>query len=218
MTKPDFQYRNPVQAEFWEERFAHEFTPWRQTASATELVSFIAAQPRCLRVLVPGCGHGEEVAQFIAAGWPVTAFDFAERAIEQARSRLANLIRQASATVDLFQADFFNYQQPTPFDLIFERAFFCALPATQRQAIVNKWHELLAPGALLAGYFYLQMAPHLSEEKPRGPPFICDYAEWLELMQVNFELLEHQPVKQSLPVFAAHEYWQVWRKKVVVRP
>jgi hypothetical protein len=50
---------------------------------------------------------------------------------------------------------FFEYQPAAALDLIYERAFFCALPPVRRQDIVRRWIELLPPGALLAGYFSL---------------------------------------------------------------
>lgn len=214
MTAPTFLHKNPNQPEFWDERFAQQFTPWHQTQMASELQDFIATQSKPLHTLVPGCGHANDVALFIQADWPVTALDFSAQAIQQARTGLAELISAARASVTLVQADFFQHQPSRPYDLIFERAFFCALPPLQRAAIVAKWRELLAPGALLAGFFYLQTDAQINDDKPRGPPFICAEAEWLNFMQNDFELIAQRQSQQSLPVFAGHEYWQVWRKKV----
>ncbi len=208
-----FQHRNPNQAEFWDERFARDFTPWHQPQPAAELGAFLQRQNQPAATLIPGCGHAEEVLQFIRAGWPVTALDFSAQAIQAAQQRLSAKNLPTGAQLELLQADFFSYQPASAFELIFERAFFCALPVAARSAIVAKWHDLLLPGGLLAGYFYLQSEVPAAADKPRGPPFICAEPEFQQLMQTRFELLEQQPASVSLPVFAGHEYWQVWRKK-----
>ena len=62
------------------------------------------------------------------------------------------------------EADFFAFQPPRPLDLIYERAFLCALPPAMHEAIAARWAALLPAGALLAGYFFF-------DKTRSGPPF-----------------------------------------------
>ena len=66
--------------------------------------------------------------------------------------------------------------------------------------------EVVAPGGLLAGYFFL--APG-----ERGPPFpLHDDAELRGLLEPRFERIEDRAAAHSIAVFAGHERWQVWRR------
>jgi len=84
---PAFSHRDPSSASFWDERFAAGFTPWDAGAPAPALLRWLAAlgPGNGRRVLVPGCGSGHEVAALDAAGFRVTAIDYAAQAVAQAR-------------------------------------------------------------------------------------------------------------------------------------
>ncbi|HET7404358.1 MAG TPA: hypothetical protein VFJ62_21335, partial [Usitatibacter sp.] len=65
MSTPTFPKRDPATAEFWDLRYAAHFLPWDAGRVPADFQAFVAAQPRALRVLVPGCGSGWEV-RFLA--------------------------------------------------------------------------------------------------------------------------------------------------------
>ena len=195
---PDFQTRDPSAPEFWSERFERNFTPWDKGGIPQELRAFVERNPP-LATLIPGCGAGYEVALLSEAGWDVTAIDFSEAAVAAARAILGPWGKHVQ------HADFFTYTPSKPVELIYERAFFCALPKHMRPAVVQRWAELLRPGSLVAGYFFFG-------EAPKGPPFGIAPTELDQLLAPFFERIEDQPVSDSLPVFAGKERWQIWRR------
>lgn len=197
---PSFASRDPAAAEFWSERFAQQFTPWDRGGVPAALRQFVARSPRPYVTLIPGCGTAYEVAFLSEAGWDVTAIDFSPAAVEAARTMLG---RRSERVVE---ADFFNFVPSRPVELIYERAFLCALPRRLWPAVAARWATLLAPGGLLAGFFYF-------DDAPKGPPFGIDAAELETLLSPNFERLADDAVTDSVPVFAGKERWQVWRRR-----
>lgn len=199
MAGPTFDSRDPSSPEFWSERFEKGFTPWDRGDVPERFRQFVSQAKRPYITLIPGCGTGYEVVCLSDAGWGVTAIDFSGASVEAARQVLG---RWAQRVV---QADFFEFVPSRPVELIYERAFFCALPVHMREAIVARWAELLQPGGLLAGFFFFG-------DSPKGPPFGIAPAELNALLAPFFEQIEDLPASDSLPVFAGSERWQVWRR------
>ncbi|BBB58963.1 hypothetical protein UNDKW_0690 [Undibacterium sp. KW1] len=199
----DFINRDPRNPQFWDERFEKNFIPWDKGNAPAELQVFMQAASQSMNTLIPGCGNGYEAAFLAQAGWPVVAIDFSPAAVRSAQAAIGEWGKH------VIEADFFAYTPAQPLDLIYERAFFCALPPAMRADIVKRWAALLPKGALLAGYFFFDDAP---EASLKGPPFTIHSAAFRELMSPYFSLLEEQAVSDSIPVFAGKERWQVWRR------
>jgi SAM-dependent methyltransferase len=151
-------------------------------------------------VLVPGCGSAWDVRHFAENGWDVLGIDFSHEALAAARPILgphANRTRQA---------DFFAALPEAPFDVVYERAFLCALPRRMWGDWARRMAELVKPGGLLAGFFYFDAGE-------RGPPFpLHSQAELDALLAPGFERIEDAPVADSIAVFLGKERWQVWRR------
>lgn len=196
---PTFATRNAADPAFWDERFEQGFTPWDLGGVPEEFRQFIDSRAPC-PTLVPGCGNGWEAAWLFERGWPVTAIDFSPQAVASARRALG----AAGAVVQ--QGDFFAFTPQPPCQLVYERAFLCALPPAMRAAYAARVAELLPPGGLLAGYFYLG-------ETRGGPPFAMPADELEALLAPAFERLEDRPSAAPLPVFQGQERWQVWRRR-----
>lgn len=194
-----FGTRDPSAPEFWSERFAQSFMPWDNGGVPAALERFVRDAPRAYTTLIPGCGSGYEVACLAQAGWDVVAIDFSSEAVAAARANLGPL----AGLIE--QADFFSYQPARQIELIYERAFFCALPPRLRPAIVARWTQLLAPGALLAGFFFF-------DEALKGPPFGISEGDLHALLRPHFDCIADEDVTDSLPVFAGKERWQIWRR------
>ncbi len=153
-------------------------------------------------MLIPGCGTGYEVRAFAERGHSVLAIDFSEAALDAARrelGRLASLVRRD---------DFFSLQEK-PFDVVYERAFLCALPRRLWSAWGRRVAELLRAGGELAGFFYI-------DDNERGPPFGIARADLAALLSPSFIMVENFkiPAAQSLPVFKGKEVWQVWQRRL----
>ncbi len=197
---PEFDSRDPQLPAFWDERFERGFTPWDRGGVPQALRAFVAAQARPLRTLIPGCGAAYELAYLSDAGWDATAIDFAPAAVATAKAAVGRWEGRIE------QADFFAWQPAAPLELIYERAFLCALPRAMWPQVAARWAELLAPGALLAGFFFF-------DDVAKGPPFGIKAEQLERLLAPHFKRIDDAAVADSIPVFAGEERWQVWQRK-----
>lgn len=157
--------------EFWEKRFAEGNTPWDRGAVNPQLEVWLGAgalQP--CRILVPGCGSGYEVATLAAAGFEVTALDYAPEAIGRTRK----LLESANLKADLVEADVLAWQPPRPFDAIYEQTCLCALYPDQWRAYADQLHCWLVPSGKLFALYVQFLRPSAAEGKIEGPPYHCD--------------------------------------------
>lgn len=201
--------QRPEHPDFWSKRFSEGVTPWDAGKVPDALASFVAAQTQPLTTLIPGCGSAWEAVHLAERHWPVTALDFSPTAVARAREVLGAALPQEDFlrnAVDLVCADFFTYQPPKPLDLIYERAFLCALPRKLWSDWGRRVAELLPSGGLLAGFFFIC-------DQPKGPPFGILAEQLDELLQANFVRIADSAVTDSIAVFAGRERWQVWQRR-----
>jgi SAM-dependent methyltransferase len=191
--------------EFWEERYRAGQTPWEFPGVPPALTRFLAQNPAAPgdTVLVPGCGSGQELAAFAAAGYAVTAVDFSTTAVARARARVP-----AGTAVALHCADFFTCALPgAGFTLVYERTFVCALDPARWAEVTGRIAALLRPGGRWVGLFY-------EGPKEDGPPFGWDRGEAEELLAPRLERAVTLPVPsaESPALFAGREWWREWRR------
>ncbi|MGL4576950.1 MAG: methyltransferase domain-containing protein [Burkholderiaceae bacterium] len=205
-SSPQFATRDPRTAQFWDERFEKNFLPWDEGKSPQPLIDWLeATQPaRGARVLIPGAGSAYEVQTFHACGCDVLAIDISAAAVAKAREVLGPLASK------VMQADAFTFAPSQPFDLVYERAFLCALPADMHSQWSEAVHRWLAPGGLLAGFFYLR-EPANPEAASKGPPFAVA-PEALKGCLRGFDLQADAPHDTRLKAFGGGVRWQVWRR------
>ena len=184
--------------EFWDTRYRGGVTPWDAAGVPDRLQRFLETLAAS-RVLIPGCGAGYEVKAFAERRHDVLAIEFSDAAIEAARSTLGAFSGR------VVKADFFSFDA-APFDLVYERAFLCALPRRIWPQWARRVAQLLRPGGALAGFFYL-------DDNERGPPFGISRQYLAELL-CGFATQEDEaiPQSESIPVFKGKEVWQVWRR------
>jgi SAM-dependent methyltransferase len=198
---PTFPKRDPADPEFWELRYGARFAPWDAGQVPAQLLAFVRASPSPRRVLVPGCGSAWDVRCFAEHGWDVTGIDFSRLAVEEAR----RILGPHGARVR--EADFFAPIAGAPFEVVYERAFLCALPRRMWGDWARRMAEVVAPGGLLAGFFFFDAGE-------RGPPFPLHGQQELDaLLGGSFERLEDAPGADSIDVFRGKERWQVWKRQ-----
>ena len=200
---PEFSSRDPLVPAVWDERFEGDFTPWDLKGVPQALRDFLDRDPAPRTALIPGCGNAYELVAMSEAGWDVTAIDFSPAAVNLARAVAGAWAAQ------VVEADFFDWEPPRPLDLVYERAFLCAMPPAMWPQVAARWAELLAPGGQLAGFFFFGTSP-------KGPPFGIQRAELEALLTPHFALVEEGAVTDSLPVFAGQERWMVWERRTDV--
>lgn len=191
---------DPAGAAFWDARYREAFMPWDAGGVPAALQRFLDGERAAYRVLLPGCGSAYEARAFAERGHDVLAIDFSALALERART----LLGEWSGT--LRHADFFFDDLGAPFDLVYERAFLCALPRPHWARWTARVAEILRPGGRMIGFFF-------RSDDERGPPFGLKAGEIETLLAPAFDLLADAAVEDSLPVFAGRERWQVWRRR-----
>lgn len=186
-------------ADFWETRYRDHVTPWDAGRVPARLQQYAREMKPGARVLIPGCGSGYEAYFLAEAGFDVLAIDFSPAAVAAARANLGCF----GDRVQL--ADFFAFDAGAPYDVMFERAFLCALPRKMWADYARRTAELLAPRSVIAGFWFF-------DDNPKGPPFGTSEAELQGLLGPRFARTSDEPVGDSIPVFQGRERWQVWRK------
>lgn len=191
--------RDPSRAAFWDQRFTQRVMPWDQHGVPQAFVDFAQALPP-QPVLIPGCGSAYEARWLAERGFTVDAFDFAPAAVAFAREQLGPRWRDL-----VREADFFAFEPQIAPQWVYERAFLCALPPARWPDYARRMAELLAPGALLAGFFFIGATA-------KGPPFGIERDALGALLGPYFTLCDEHAVGGSLPVFAQRERWLTWRR------
>lgn len=198
---PPFPRLDPASPAFWDVRFEAEFTPWDQGAVPACLADYVKRHPAPAPVLIPGCGAAHEIRLFAAAGWPVAAIDFSAAAVSKARALLGPLGEH------VHEADFFaDSPVMKSIEVVYERAFLCALPVTLRTAWAARMAALIPAGGRLMGFFFFG-------QSEKGPPFGIDRDTLASMLSPAFDLIEDSAPPDSIPVFAGKERWQVWRRR-----
>jgi SAM-dependent methyltransferase len=188
------------EADFWETRYRDGVMPWDAGKVPADLRAWRPKVNAGARILIPGCGSAHEAYYLAENAFDVLAIDFSPAAVELARHNLAcfgDIVRLA---------DFFEFDAGPGFDLIYERAFLCALPRKMWQRYAERCAQILRPGGAIAGFFFFA-------DSPKGPPFGTSAAELDALLGPAFTLEEDRPVRESIAVFAGRERWMVWRRR-----
>jgi SAM-dependent methyltransferase len=198
---PEFPKRDPADPDFWDLRYEARFAPWDAEKVPAQLAAFVACAARPRSVLVPGCGASRDVRFLADSGWDVLGIDFSHEAIATARAQLGahvNRVRYGDVFAPIAEA---------PFEVVYERAFLCALPRRLWTRWGERVAELVEPGGTLAGYFYF-------DKGDRGPPFALHAQADLDALLVPaFERVEDAPVGDSIDVFRGKERWQLWLRR-----
>ena len=203
-------HQRPELPDFWDHRFRQGVTPWDAGRVPQQFAEFSQRHRQSLaglrhgtrpRALVPGCGSAYEAGHLDQMAWETHALDFSSAAIDVARATLPEF------GGELHCADFFTFAANNRYDLIYERAFLCALPRQRWPDYAPRMAGLLNPGGLLAGYFFID------EAALKGPPFGISAALLENFCAPWFDLLEDLASTDGLGPFANKERWMVWRRR-----
>lgn len=198
---PSFPRHDPATPAFWDVRFDASYTPWDQGGVPQSLANYVTQNPVPKRTLIPGCGSAHEVRFLAERGWDVTAIDFSPAAVAHAK-RLLGAMADHVYEMDFFGEPLRNQR----YEVIYERAFLCALPRQLWAAWAARVAEIIPEAGLLIGFFFFD-----SNEK--GPPFGISAETLSEFLSTSFELIETSTPGDSISVFAGKEKWQVWRRR-----
>lgn len=157
--------------EFWGKRFQSGETPWDRGGANPQLDAWLGVGVlRPCRIVVPGCGSGHEVAALAAAGFEVTALDYAPEAILRTR----RLLDRANLGATLCEADVLDWRPDRAFDAVYEQTCLCAIHPDQWRRYADRLHDWLVPGGALWALFVQVPRPGARDGTIEGPPYHCD--------------------------------------------
>lgn len=148
----------------WESCYLEGHTPWDKGEPSPPLSAWIQNNRPTGRAVVPGCGVGHDVAALVAAGVDTVGVDISTTAIKMARTRYPQLAERFHLA-DLLEL---SAEWRGGFDYVFEHTCLCALPPDLRGAYAKVVHQLLKPGGLLVGVWFIN--PDMDPGET-GPPF-----------------------------------------------
>ena len=140
-------------------------------------------------VAVPGAGRGHDARLLARHGYRVTAFDFAEPAVAEAR----RLAAAEGVAIAVEARDVFTLARDhaAGFDAVWEYTCFCAIDPARRDEYARVLHAILRPGGiLLACFFPLR-------EGSDGPPFPVSREDIERVLAGRFTVLEAGPPPRS---------------------
>jgi SAM-dependent methyltransferase len=164
--------------EFWSNIYRSEAPAWDLGKPAPGLVDLL---PRLRlpksRVLILGCGPGNDAAYFAEHGHNVTAIDVSSEALQEAKKRYGHL-----QNIKWIEADLFNLgsEYHKAYDLVFEHTCYCAIDPSRRNELVMQWRKCLVDGGFLLGIFFAM-------ERKQAPPFGGTEWELRERLKKNFQ-------------------------------
>ena len=185
---------------YWENRYLKNDKPWDAGNTPRELQDYLSGMQKTGRVLIPGCGSAYEARTFSEAGFEVHAIDFCSSAVQLAKQTMGEW-HKCVTLGDFFSFDFGDLA----FDIVYERAFLCALPPSLRLQYAKRITELLRVGGQLVGFFVY------SQEKS-GPPFGLKPGELNAILGERFTLVTDNKARSSVTLFAEKESWQRWER------
>jgi SAM-dependent methyltransferase len=135
------------------------------------------------RALVPGCGHGHEVALAVEHGLDATGLDIAPTGVAEARALYPQL-------EDRFVAgDLFNppAEMRGAFDVVLEHTCMSGLHPSLRADYRRGIDLTLRPGGLLIGVWFIN--PEL-DPGDEGPPYPLSVADLTDLFAQGYETVD----------------------------
>lgn len=145
------------------------------------------------RVLVLGCGSGNDAAFLAEQGHLVTAVDFSSTALASAQKKYSNLKNISWRQYDILSPEFKTFLTKSKFDLILEHTCYCAISPEQRSQLVERWKFGLEEKGYLLGIFFTMW-------RPEAPPFGGTEWELRERLKSSFDFMYWHRLKGKTAV------------------
>jgi hypothetical protein len=191
----------------WEEKYQKGEVFWDKGGPSPPMKQYLERHPVRGRTLVPGCGHGHEVALAVGFGMDATGLDIAPTGVAAARTLYPKL------AVRFVVGDLFN---PPPemrgaFDLVLEHTCMSGLQPTLRADYRRGIDLTLRRGGLLIGVWFIE--PDL-EPGYEGPPFPFSVPDLTALFAQGYEIVEDYVPDVAFPSRVGRERMRVLRRAV----
>lgn len=166
----------------WEEKYQTGQVFWNRGAPSPPMAHYLEQHPAHGRTLVPGCGHGHEVALAVKHGLDATGLDIAPSGVTAAHTLYPHLADR------IVVGDLFN---PAPamrgaFDVVLEHTCMSGLPPELRADYRRGIDLTLRPGGLLIGVWFINPA---LDPGHAGPPYPFSVTDLTALFADGYEIV-----------------------------
>ena len=189
----------------WEEAYQRGEVFWNKGEPSPPLKQYLERYPIGGRALVPGCGHGHEVALAVEHGMDAVGLDLAPTGIASARALYPNLAERF-VVGDLFSPP---SELHGAFDLVLEHTCMSGLHPTLRNHYRRGIDLTLRRGGLLIGVWFIDPQLDPGEE---GPPFPFSVPDLTALFAEGYEIVEDYVPEVSFASRVSRERVLVYRR------
>jgi len=189
----------------WEENYQKGEAFWNKGAPSPPMKQYLERHAVRGRALVPGCGHGHEVALAVEHGLEATGLDIAPTGVAEARALYPKLAER------FVVGDLFNPPEEMrgAFDLVLEHTCMSGLHPTLRADYRRGIDLTLRRGGLLIGVWFIEPELDPGEE---GPPFPFSVPDLTALFAPSYEIMEDYVPDVAFPSRVSRERVRVLRR------
>jgi hypothetical protein len=167
----------------WEEIYRKGEVFWNKGEASPPMKQYLERHPVRGRALVPGCGHGHEVALAVEHGLDAIGLDIAPTGVAEARALYPKLAER------FVVGDLFNppAELRGAFDVVLEHTCLSGLHPSLRADYRRGIDLTLKRGGLLIGVWFIE--PDL-DPGDEGPPFPFSVPDLTALFAQDYEVVE----------------------------
>jgi SAM-dependent methyltransferase len=167
----------------WDELYRRGEVFWNKGVPSPPMKQYLERNAVKGRALVPGCGHGHEVALAMAHGLDAMGLDIAPTGVAEARAVYPDLAERF-VTGDLFDPP---QEMRDAFDVVLEHTCMSGLHPSLRADYRRGIDLTLRRGGLLIGVWFIE--PNL-DPGDEGPPFPFSVPDLTALFAEGYEIVE----------------------------
>jgi hypothetical protein len=189
----------------WEEIYQKGEVFWNKGEASPPMKQYLERHPVRGRALVPGCGHGHEVALAVEHGLDAIGLDIAPTGVAEARALYPKLAER------FVVGDLFNppAELRGAFDVVLEHTCLSGLHPSLRADYRRGIDLTLKRGGLLIGVWFIE--PDL-DPGDEGPPFPFSVPDLTALFAQDYEVVEDYVPDVSFPTRVKQERIRVLRR------
>jgi len=167
----------------WEEIYQKGDAFWNRGAPSPPLMQYLARNQVRGRTLVPGCGHGHEVALAVEHGLDATGLEIAPTGVAEACALYPHLAGRF-VVGNLFEPP---EEMRYAFDIVMEHTCMSGLHPTLRADYRRGIDLTLRPGGLVIGVWFIHPDLDPGEE---GPPYPFSVEDLTSFFADAYEIVE----------------------------
>ena len=189
----------------WEEIYQKGGVFWNKGEASPPMKQYLERHPVRGRALVPGCGHGHEVALAVEHGLDAIGLDIAPTGVAEARALYPKLAER------FVVGDLFNppAELRGAFDVVLEHTCLSGLHPSLRADYRRGIDLTLKRGGLLIGVWFIE--PDL-DPGDEGPPFPLSVPDLTALFAQDYKVVEDYVPDVSFPTRVKQERIRVLRR------